>query len=430
VKRSLRSILFLALTVASLGSAKPAVAASSPSNCAPDGRQESGAVYRICMPASVPWNHEVVIYAHGYVAFNEPIAIPEDQLALPGGPSFVEMINSLGYAFATTSYSTNGLAIQQGLHDVVDLTNIFASLYGEPTRTYIAGPSEGGTVTALAIERYPEIFDGGLSACGPIGDFQSQINYWGDVRATFDYYFPNVLPGSAIAIPTEVIEQWESVYEPRVRSQLRNNPLKLLQWTTVADIPLNALSPEDTIDALTQLLWYSVFATNDGVEKLNGQPYENSERIYRGSLDDAVLNYHVGRYSADQSALEEIQSLYKTSGNVARPLVTIHTTDPLIPLWHQGLYSLKASKLQSDVNVAPITFAGRYGHCNFSAAQILVSFIILVDGVTHTIPANAEIALAADQREEFQALMAEQFPPAATNGPRLFLPSVQGLGSN
>src|SRR5262245_53516580 len=80
-------------------------AAAAVSTCDPDGAQASGAIYRICMPAT--WNGDLVIYAHGYVGFNEPVAIPEDQLSLPDGTSVPELVNSLGFAFATTSYSTN-----------------------------------------------------------------------------------------------------------------------------------------------------------------------------------------------------------------------------------------------------------------------------------------------------------------------------------
>src|SRR5690554_139498 len=120
--------------------AKPAAAANG--ECAPDDIQTSGAVYRICMPVK-PWNGDLVIYAHGYVAFNEPIAIPEDQLSLPEGPSLPEIINGLRYAFATTSYSVNGLAIRQGLDDLLELVEIFAAEHGQPNRVYVTGPSEG-----------------------------------------------------------------------------------------------------------------------------------------------------------------------------------------------------------------------------------------------------------------------------------------------
>ena len=78
---------------------------------------------------------------------------------------------------------------------------------------YLVGVSQGGLVCTLAVEQNPGIFSGGLSLCGPIGDFRRQINYWGDFRVAFDYFFPNVIPFSdnpdnrsdAVDIPLEVV---------------------------------------------------------------------------------------------------------------------------------------------------------------------------------------------------------------------------------
>src|SRR6266581_4657618 len=119
---------------------------------------------------------------------------------LPDGTSVPGIINALGFAFATTSYSTNGLAVVQGIDDVVDLVHIFATTHGAAHRVYLVGPSEGGIVTALAVEKHPDVFAGGLAACGPIGDFRQQINYDGDFRVVFDYFFPGVIPPSPVSV--------------------------------------------------------------------------------------------------------------------------------------------------------------------------------------------------------------------------------------
>jgi pimeloyl-ACP methyl ester carboxylesterase len=151
--------------------ALPAMAASPASTCE-DGTQSSGALYRICMPEPNDWNGDLVIFAHGYVAPNEPLVIPEDQLVLSGSFSIPEIINKLGFAFATTSYSTNGLAVREGVEDLRDLVRIFTERHGQPRYVYLVGGSEGGVITALTIEQYPKVFDGGLAACGPVGDFR------------------------------------------------------------------------------------------------------------------------------------------------------------------------------------------------------------------------------------------------------------------
>lgn len=94
------------------------LAATNTQGVREDGDQASGAKYRICMPTLPPWNGDLVVYAHGYVAYNEPVAIPEDQLMV-GNVSLPDVINAFGYASATTSYYTNGLAVRAAIPDLV-----------------------------------------------------------------------------------------------------------------------------------------------------------------------------------------------------------------------------------------------------------------------------------------------------------------------
>ena len=109
-----------------------------------------------------------------------------------------------------------------------------------------------------------------------------------------------------------------------------------------------------------------------------GQPFDNSMRFYTGSGNDFALNRLVRRYRADPRALQEMEAGYQTSGRLAAPLVTLHTTgDPIVPYWHEPLYSWKAllggSGLQ-HVNLPVL----RYGHCRFEAAEAIVSLGLLV----------------------------------------------------
>ena len=171
-----RFVLALALT---LGFAS---AASADSICDPDGLQASGSVYRICMP-SAAYNGMLVIWAHGFQDAGTPVGIPEDQLCFSDF-CIPTLINDLGFAFATNSYSKTGLAIRQGKDDILDLVEIFAQQKGQPQKVFLFGASEGGIITAQAVEQHPDVFSAGVAACGPIGDFRRQINYFGDARAT------------------------------------------------------------------------------------------------------------------------------------------------------------------------------------------------------------------------------------------------------
>jgi pimeloyl-ACP methyl ester carboxylesterase len=373
--RAIRSLLVIAvlpavLLVAFGGSSPSAVAAT----CT-DGAQPSGAVYRVCMPDS--WNGSLVVWAHGYVSPFEPVGIPEGQLVLPDGTSLPDIVNGLGFAFATTSYRDNGLAVKVGVDDLLELMDIFVAGHGEPNRTYLVGASEGGVITALATEQHPEVFDGGLAACGPVGDFQQQINYFGDFRAVFDYYFPGVIPGDPTDIPQEVIDNWDSVYEPAVVAAISSNGHATEQLINVTHASVDANDLHTVIETVTGLLWYNVYATNDGIAKLGGQPFDNHDRLYLGSDDDVALNLGVERVTADAAALAEVEAHYQTSGSLSSPIVTIHTTgDPIVPYHHEWAYRIKTffnGPFWMHIN-APID---RYGHCQFEASEVLLAFLVL-----------------------------------------------------
>ncbi|MGA1874373.1 MAG: hypothetical protein ACMUIA_02065 [bacterium] len=374
--------LLTIILVFSILQAVPVTAQSEVSICGPDGLQSSGAVYRICMPPPENWNGDLVVYAHGFVAFNLPVEIPEDHLQLPDGTSLPEIINSLGYAFATTSYSTNGLAVRQGLPDVRELVDIFITIHGHPRFTYVVGVSEGGLIAAKAIERYPEVFDGALAASGPIGDFRRQVNSWGDFRVVFDYFFPEVIPGSPVDIPQEVIDTWDEVFIPRLQKAIRSNRRAALQLLRVTGTPFDLKDPSSMEKTILDLLRFHTMATNDAVEKLGGQPFDNMSRIYRGSGHDLLLNRTVQRFAADQAALDEIEAHYQTTGRLARPMVTLHTTkDPIIPYWHDPIYRLKAALHESMPQHTGLP-SPHYGHCHFTAGEVLTAFTLLVFKVT------------------------------------------------
>jgi pimeloyl-ACP methyl ester carboxylesterase len=394
-----RLIRLTLVAVVLLGSlpALPAMAAGPTSTCQ-DGQQSSGAVYRICMPEEGAWNGDLVVYAHGYVAPNEPVVLPD-------GTSIPEIVNKLGFAFATTSYSTNGLAVREGIDDLHDLVNIFSAKHGRLRHVYLVGASEGGIITTLAVERFPEVFDGGLAACGPVGDFRWQVNYWGDFRVVFDYFFPDLIPGSPVNVPEEVIDNWDTVYLPRIRYAIRSKPHATAQLLHVTRAPINRHDPDSIETTILSLLWYNVFATNDGIAKLGGQPFDNTHRLYRGSDNDLQFNRQVQRFRADPAALAAIEAYYQTLGRLASPLITLHATgDPVVPYWHELFYRAKVRASGSSLLHSNIPIF-RYGHCNFKVVEMLVAFALLVFKVTGQELAGAEGVLpGADSRAEFLQL--------------------------
>ena len=369
------------------------VMSQADSGCDYYGTHSDGALYCITMPEF--WSGDLVIFAHGYVPVSEPLDIAWDQMTFPddmgGFVSMTDLLNGLGFAFATTSYSENGLAVQQGIVDILDLVEVFDQEVGTPAHIYLVGASEGGLITTLAIERHPEAFTGGLATCGPIGDFQRQVNYWGDFRVVFDYFMDtpdvNVLPGTATHIPRAMMDKWDSKYVPIIGEALVANPLGAQQLISVTEAPVeDPLSLYAIGDTTVSILWYNMRATNDAVKKLGGPPLDNWDRVYTGSFDDDALNDGVKRFKAKPAAMEEIANYYETTGVLTRPMVTVHTLgDPIIPYWHQTLYAEKVA-LNSPYTPFKDVTINRYGHCTFMLPEVLQEFGALIYMSTGEIP--------------------------------------------
>lgn len=406
----------LSCTAAIPAHAAASTPAATPGPCI-DGVLPHGALSKICIPSS-GWNGDLVLFGHGYVAPNEPLQFANLQV---GDVSLPDVMQQLGFAFATTSYRENGLAILPGVQDVIELVSAFGSQpvvrqAGGPRHTYMLGGSEGGLITTLLVERRPDLFTGALAACGPIGDFQAQINYIGDFRVLFDYFFPNVIPGSPIAPPPEVMADWTSKYVPAIQRALAAAPDNALQLISTSHAAIDPADLSTITQTALDVLWYSVFSTTDAAQKLGGNPYGNRHTFYTGSTNDVLLNLRVEREDASPRALAAVGA-YQTSGRLTKPLLTLHTTgDDVIPFGHEILYALKVQATGSSRNLGVLPVF-RYRHCNFTAGELLFGFAELVQATSG--PAAAVMSNRADvqkARTDFERNRGRPLPGGAARG--------------
>ena len=127
MKRTL-GLCLLTLTLLSI----PAVAAANHSANAADEQLgvSNGAQYAMFVPAA--WNGRLVLWAHGFVDPEAPIALP-DALPPDVAPWLVELRESLlaaGYAVAYSSYAENGWAVKDGAERTHELQGLFRSRLG------------------------------------------------------------------------------------------------------------------------------------------------------------------------------------------------------------------------------------------------------------------------------------------------------------
>ena len=413
------SVVSLILAVAATPGAR------AQTTCDPDGLQDSGSIYRICMPPPERFNGSLFVFAHGFQDAGTPVEIPDDQLEF-GGISLPGLINDLGFAFATNSYSKTGLAIRQGSADILDLVDIYEQTYGPPDKVFLTGASEGGIITALLVEQHPEVFAGGVAACGPIGNFRGQINYFADGRVLFEVFFPGLIPGDPLDPPEDLVDNWETFYETVVEPEVfaPANAATLMEYAAVAKLPFDPADPIESLKiSVRDVLRYAVVNFADGVETLGGFPFGNRLRWYTGSADDVALNGAVARASADPAALAEMRAHYSTTGRLEVPLITLHTTlDQQVPFWHESLYAVKtllSGALLTRHLPIPID---RFEHCEFTAAEALISFaaLLLYTGDLGLLSGVGSV-LPGDQVATFETLAQRHGLPYRLRGKRLKL---------
>jgi hypothetical protein len=152
--------------------------------------------------------------------------------------------------------------------------------------------------------------------------------------------------------------------------------MRAVELLKVGRVPFNPADPGGTLGTVLSLLEYNVFGAADAVSTLGGQPFDNRFRWYFGSSNDLRLNLSVRRFAVDPRALVEL-GRHTTTGDLAIPMVTLHTTgDGIVPFAHELLYAVKA-RPSGHGAFLPLPVA-RVGHCNFTAGEVLVGFALLV----------------------------------------------------
>lgn len=315
----------------------------------------NGAAFRIDVPDS--WNGGLVVYCHGYNA--QPITYNSQKLAAQ-----LQVFLDQGYAVAQSGYAAGGWAIQEAAVDTESLRRYFVAKYGKPKETFITGHSMGGFLTMLLMETYPTVYDAGLPLCGPLAPaswFLSRGAFDGIVL--FNYYFPGVLPDPT-RVPKDFVNNRE--VQAKIEQALDASPEKAAALRHQNDLKSN--------HDLASTTAFVVYAVKELMERAGGNPFDNRNVIYHGTLDDNVTNATVPRYAADPKAAAYVRTYYTPTGRILNPMLAIHTSyDPLVPVWIPNNYE-STVETTGTANLFVQQYVKHDGHCNILADEIARAF--------------------------------------------------------
>jgi hypothetical protein len=208
---------------------------------------------------------------------------------------------------------------------------------------------------------------------------------------------------------------WKDFYQSTVKPVVFHpaNRHKLDQWVRVAKLPFDANDYLATVEqSVSDVLRFAVVNLRDASATLGGFPFDNRKRLYLGSDNDILLNIRVIRVAARPAAVIAMNTSYRTTGVLRRPLITLHTLrDQQVPYAHELLYALKTlasgSLFTRHLNI-PID---RFGHCNFTQEEALLAFgtMLLYDAASTGAGATPTVLNAGTARVfEETARAAEQ----------------------
>lgn len=375
--------------------------------------------YRIEVPED--WNGDLVVWAHGFRGTGL-------ELTVDNGP-IREYLISNGYAWAASSYSRNDYDVATGVQDTHAITKRFNGLVGNPDNVYLMGASMGGHITGVAIEQYPNTYDGAMPVCGVMGDYEL-FDYFLDVNVT-----AQALAGVDSGFP--VGEDYTTADVAEIKAALEAIPGTFPftlnatgeAWKSLVEIEAGGDHP--LFDQA--FVFWNGFAgdflfglgSGDGtLVRSPGVAIDNADKVYQLDTDPAQSDLEV-QLNADVTRVEQdrqgragngLSQVPQIDGDISIPVLSMHTMgDLFVPFEMQQIYAERvAANGASDLLVQRAI--RDLGHCSFDQSEWEQGFADLVTWVeTGVRPAGDDVfaTSAADYGCTF-TLVDRFYPPPAT----------------
>jgi pimeloyl-ACP methyl ester carboxylesterase len=324
-----------------------------------------------------------------------PVALPTNDYT----EAIRDSLLNDGYAVAYSSYASNGFAVKDGISDTRALSDLFHHRLGNPRHTYLMAHSLGGLIAVALAERYPRSYDGAVTFSGLMGGSRSELAYIANVRILFDYFYPGVLPGDLLHLPSGIDLQHDVI--DAAGAAMTAHPERAFAISQIKQTPIPFADPGEIGPSIVQALVLHTLELGDLLQRTGGESFfENEHTVYDGPLPAPLLqdlNAHVARYEMPESAEEFLRRNYEPTGELEFPLLALHTTrDPTVPIFNEDLYA-KRVQAAGRSNFLTQRTEDRYGHVGFPPDQIMAAFRDMVD-LAEKRHGHQEDELVADRR--------------------------------
>lgn len=327
---------------------------------------------------------------------------------------FTKWLFDQGYATGGTSRGECGYNFPACVDNLKEVRALFAEKFGVPRYTIVTGNSRGGFVARMAIELYPDVFNGAMTSsgggAGSIAGMNSKLDAVWSLKTLLNPSSPLRLVNIANKVAEEnaaltaLLKEAMASPQGRARLGLAAAFEQFPSWADRNTPPPAANDCNAWIDQISSSFAFANPATvRAGMEQAaggivswnNGIDYrrllEQSGRkdmvleLYKNAnLDleaDLAILEKAPRISANPEALSRAEPLMTYTGKISGPIIVVDNDDPVdaAPLKIAYIETLKKA---GTIDLCRICWVNHAGHGGQTDIERITGFVTLMNRLT------------------------------------------------
>ncbi|MDQ1379901.1 MAG: hypothetical protein QOJ71_620, partial [Actinomycetota bacterium] len=292
-----------------------------------------------------------------------------------GPPKIRRYLVSHGFAWAASSFSSTSLVPGRAADETAALWDYFVTKHGRPTWTYAMGTSMGGWATHIAAERYPNRFDGALALCGAAGTTPG-------LRIEADFFVAAAFVAGVTQAEYDAAPDVGKLIDARILPALQSPPARTRFENIVIDLTGGPRAfDNEGIGLEWQTKWRRArLLVAARLVPPRTEPYRlgPTSDVTSAEFDAKAIRLH-----SDEKGLRAFSAGTDVTGNLAMPLLTMHTTgDEQVPIDQAQVLHARVHAAGRDALLVQRVVKDP-GHCGFSSAEQEAAFAALQQWVEH-----------------------------------------------